>query len=186
MKTLASFIALFCAFAAPALAQAPSPEAAAERRAAIERLDFMVGEFRGDGWVVGQDRVRRTFTHHERAETRAGGLVMTVEGAATSPEDSPGAPGFQAFGVISWNDEADRYEMQTYAYGRGYSVAGALTAENAFQWGFSPNAAVDIRYTITAPTPGTWREIGEVSTDDGATWVQFFEMNLAAVDAATE
>lgn len=182
MRTFLSAVLAFVVLSlSSAWAQAPSAEADAERRAAMARLSFLVGTYEGEGWMFTPDGVRRTFTHVERAEMRAGGLVLTVEGAARSESDPPDAPGFRAFGVIAWNDSEDRYEMQTYAYGRPYAVTGALAADNAFVWGFSPNEAVDIRYTITAPDPQTWSEIGEISMDDGATWRQFFAMRLTRI-----
>lgn len=180
MRALAlAAVVLFGAFSAalPVAAQpAADPALLAERREAIARLDFMIGTFTGEGWIVGPDRVRQTFTHVERAETRMDGLVLTVEGTGTSP--GADEPSFRAFGVISWNTESDVYEMQTFAYGAHWQVSGALIAPGVFQWGFEPNERVAIRYTITAPEPGQWREIGEVSLDQGQTWNPFFEMNL--------
>lgn len=178
MRSLVLAALAFFAFAAPAAAQLPSAEILTERREAIARLDFLVGEFEGEGWVVGADRVRQTFTHLERAETRIDGLVLTVEGAGSTPSDPAGHPGFRAFGVISWNDEADKYEMQTFAHGRHYAVDAALVSPGVFQWSFKPSDRMTIRYTIDAPQPGQWRELGHISFDNGASWIQFFEMNL--------
>ena len=51
-----------------------------------------------------------------------------------------------------------------------------------FIWGFSHPYAGELRFTIRQNEKGQWYEMGEVSSDNGNTWFQNFEMLLNKVE----
>lgn len=185
IRALALTFAL-SALAAPALAQpAPAPPAApaaprpgmpdiAAQKAAIAKLDWMVGAWEGSGWID-SPAGRQTFRQTEAIEKRLGDGLLLVEGKGYA--GAPEALVFNAFAVISFDDRAGRYNFRSYTRGHVTDAQAVFLPNGAFQWTMTPPGTT-IRYTITQPQPGKWNEVGERSADGGATWTKFFEMNL--------
>ncbi len=74
---LATAIAGVFLFASPP-ARAQMPDGSASRTA-MQKLDFMVGRWRGEAWMVrGAERVQTTMT--EAIERKLGGVALLVEG----------------------------------------------------------------------------------------------------------
>jgi hypothetical protein len=144
--------------------------------AAIGRLSFLHGNWTGEGWVIGRDRVRRTFRQTERVEPRLNGQILTIEGTGT--ETGASQPSFRAFGVIHWDAANNRYVLRSWLDGRSYEAAGELTSESQFRWSVAPGPNTQLRYTIDGRTAGRWHEIGEISLDGGASFTRIFEMTL--------
>lgn len=153
-------------------AQAPDPAAV---QAAIARLDFMVGRWRGSAWQQrGSERVQTEM--REVVEPKLGGAVLLVEGRGSIPV--PGAEDrvvHHALGVISFEPASGRYTLRSYL-ATGQSGDFTLTLiDGGVQWtrevpgGRVRNTA---RYTTDE-----WNEIGEFSRD-GTTWTQVMELRL--------
>jgi hypothetical protein len=180
MRVLFAILATLAAiWVSPAAAQSgpgASPPDISAHVAALGRLSFLHGNWTGEGWLVGRDRVRRTFSQTERVEPRLHGQILTVEGTGTETGDSE--PGFRAFAVIHWDAANNRYAFRSWLDGRSLETTGELLSENQFRWSFSPGPNMQIRYTIDGRTAGRWHEIGEISLDGGANFTRIFEMNL--------
>lgn len=163
---------------APAAAQAAphGPDLAAQR-AAMERLAPMLGNWRGEANVVFP--APRVVYQNERVERDMNGLLLVIHGAGHATADRAGAPIFNAFGVISYDDARQLYEFRVYNDGRAATAEARFLDDGRLQWtmNFSP---VIIRYTITFDDQ-SWREVGEMSRDNGATWTPTIVMNLARV-----
>lgn len=179
-------LAVACAPASAQPAQDEAPQAAAHRRhgpdieaqrAAMERIAGMVGEWRGVANVMFPTPM--TVYQEERIEQHMNGLLLVIHGSGYASEDRSGAPVFNAFGVISYDDARQLYEFRVYNDGRAATAEARVLDDGRLQWvmDFSPTI---IRYTITLEGD-TWREVGEMSRDGGATWTQTIDMNLARV-----
>lgn len=146
------------------------------------RLDFLVGDWEGEGWMEVAPGQRAGFTGTERVEHRMGGRVVVVEGAFTvrmGPERGE-VPVHQALGVFSWDPEADGFTFRTWTARGGHGEAHpAEITDGRIVWGYEDPRMGTVRYTITLTPDGAWHEIGEASSDDGVSWHQFFEMTLA-------
>ncbi len=144
-------------------------------------VEFMVGEWAGEGWVAtGQDGPQK-ISSHETVEARLDGLVLVIEGVSESLEEATlGEKVHHAVGVLSWNEGEGVYGLRSHlANGRTGDFKGRIV-DGAFLWGMEVPGR-SIHYSITIDDQGVWNEVGESSTD-GATWRKFFEMTLRRVD----
>lgn len=166
-------------------ATAASPaDAAAAKRAAMERLAYMVGEWEGEGWIqTGGPRI--TFRGVERVHSRLGGVALLVEGDFSSrpPGATRDVPVHQTLGVITFDETDSTYRLATWL---ATGASGSYTLElrpDGWRWHIDVGAGT-VRYTATFPNDDEWIEIGEFSRD-GSQWDQFFEMRLQRARAGT-
>jgi hypothetical protein len=177
--SLASIIltAFVLAAALPAFAQQHRGPDLAEQRAAMARIAGMVGDWQGEANV--SFPAQRLVHQSEHIESAMDGLLLVIRGTGHASADRSGAPIFNAFGVISYDDARDIYEFRVYNDGRAATATARFLDDGRLQWtmDFSP---VIIRYTITLDGDA-WREIGEMSRDGGATWTPTIDMRLRRV-----
>jgi hypothetical protein len=170
-RSLVIAAALTC-LAGSVAAQGPDPAVA---RAAIAKLDFMVGRWRGDAWQLrGAERVQTQML--ETVERKLDGAVLLVEGRG-----SVAVPGGQdrvvhhALGVISFNPATSTYSLRSYL-ANGLSGDFALTlVDGGVSWSREVPGG-RIRNTARY-TSDEWHEVGEFSRD-GTTWMQVMELRL--------
>lgn len=171
-------IAALALLLAPAAAQAQPgyrPPDIAAQRTAMERLAPLVGRWEGEATL--QHPQQMTVFQTEQVEFALDGAAILVRGSGHATAERTGAPVFQALGVLSYDDRRGAYEFRTYAMGHATTAAGEVLGDGQFRWSIEPGGPVRIRYTITV-TGDTWREIGEMSYDNGATWRQTIDMTL--------
>ncbi len=152
----------------------------------MKKLDFLVGQWQGEGWYVVGPGKRRTFKQTENIQRKVDGLVLLIEGLGKGKIDDKGEEVtiHSAFAAVSYDNEAKAFRWRAFAKGK---LAGGnwidvepKVSENKVVWGFRDAQAAEIRFTITLNEKGQWFEIGEVSSD-GKTWQKFFEMTLNRV-----
>lgn len=182
MRWFTPLVALVSAtflLAAPqqALAQGRSGPDLAAQHAAMERIAGMAGDWQGE--VAVSFPGQRTVYQREHIEPDMNGLLLVIHGAGFPTAERTGAPIFNAFGVISYDDARQIYEFRVYNDGRAATATARFLDDGRLQWtmDFSP---VIIRYTITLGAD-TWHEVGEMSRDAGATWAQTVDMHLTRV-----
>lgn len=160
--------------AQPAAEQARRGPDLAAQKAAMLKLGWLVGSWEGRGWVD-TPAGRMAFRQTETVEARLDGLILTIEGRGYS--GTPETLMFNAFAALSHDDRTGKYGFRSWTRGYSTDAVAELRADGAFVWTMTPPGQV-IRYTIAQPQLGAWREVGERSTDNGATFTQFFEMEL--------
>ncbi len=167
-------------------AQTPAPPAASgpprgmptgdAERAAMAKLDMMVGRWEGSGWMdFGSGK--NTFQGSETVQKKLRGVALLVEGDFTGKLGSSGQEGpvHTTLGVISYDAKTRTYRFASWlANGSAGERELKLTADG-WQWELQTPAG-RMRYT-TRFTATEWLEIGERTTD-GTTWNKFFEMTL--------
>ena len=162
------------ALAAPdLLAQAPDP---APSRAAMERLKFMEGTWRGTAWMIrGNQRTQTDMV--EIVEPKLGGTVLLVQGLGTVADSGTGTPRtvHDALAVISFDPRSGAYAMRSYIGSGQFGDFTVTLVDGGVSWtrevpgGRIRNTA---RYTAEE-----WHEIGEFSRD-GSAWTQVMEIRL--------
>jgi hypothetical protein len=167
---------LLLAAAQPATAQRPPDAAAliAAERAAMAKLSYMDGVWRGPAWSI-TPAGRHEVTQTERIGPFLGGAVKVIEGRAYNPD---GSVGFNAFGTISYDPAAQSYTLHSYAQGHAGDFALKMTG-TGYVWEVPAGPGAIIRYTATIGG-GAWREVGERIAGT-APPLQVFEMNLRRV-----
>jgi hypothetical protein len=143
--------------------------------AAMAKLDFLVGEWQGEGWMQRGPGEPNRFRSHERVERQLGGRIIAIHGQHRDAKSDEVI--HDAFAVLSHLD--DGYRFNSYlADGRQGDYRGRMEGD-AFVWEMQlPDGAV-IRYDIRV-VDGEWRETGAMSRD-GETWFEFFGMTLRRV-----
>ena len=163
----------FCAACAFAQDMTAPPAAIA---AEMKKLDFMVGEWRGGGWIQ-MGPSKQEFQSSETVERRLGGVLLLIEGRHHDKADSKRLV-HHAMGAVSYNLRSKEFEFRAYTAAGQALTAPARTRDNGLEWSFTPPGSdVNIRYFIRLDEKGQWLETGEMSRD-GKEWRQFFEMRL--------
>ena len=180
MRLFAVVAAAFAVFLAnPAAAQHQRGPDTAAQRAAMERLAPLTGRWQGEAQVFSP--AQRTVHQTEEVERGLSGLVLIINGTGHATAERTGDPVFRAFAVISYNTRSDQYEVRAYTHeGHATTATGVFLDDGSFRWSFAPGGPVQVRFTITFDQT-TWRELGEISMDNGATWTRTVDLNLRRV-----
>ena len=175
-------VSLLTGVATPSPGQPPTAPAA--QRDAMAKLDFLIGQWKGEGWMEFAPDQRRTFNGIETVQSKLDGLLLAIEGLHRAGAGDKGQQivVHSAFTVMSYDDKAKRYRFQAFT-GRGtYEDAEAKVSDGQLVWGMKIPQFGDVRYTIKRDEKGRWFEVGEVS-QDGKEWRKFFEMTLERVES---
>lgn len=180
-KRIASFLTLvllFSAFGSTPHGQQPAPPTAARREMA--KLKFLVGNWRGEGWMEFGPGQRQPFTSGEEVQLKLDGVLLLIEGihSARFPGQTADTKIHHAVAAISYGEATKDYQVQAHkADGKSMAARGEFK-DGAFIWGFNDPGLGHLRFTIRLNKQGQWHEIGERSRD-GKTWTQYLEMTLS-------
>ena len=163
----------------PLMAQAPNTVAVEQ----MKKLSFLVGQWKGEGWVQYGPGQRVTAAATETVQSRLGGEVLLIEGLGRN-KDNPGTKmevnGHDAIALIFYDVKTGTFRFQAHK-GGGTSVDTELkVTQGGFQWGFQDERAGTLRFTMKLTDKGEWFEEGEMSRD-GKTWHKFLETKLERV-----
>jgi hypothetical protein len=180
MSTQRVLIAVVVAFVSAG--SSPAQPSTAAQRDAMKKLDFLVGEWKGEGWMEFAPGQRRTFKGTEVVQGKLDGLLLTLDGLHRGQVGGKGEEVVvhNAFTVVSYDDKARRYRFQAFTARGNYEDAAAEVTDGQLVWGTKVPQFGDVRYTIKRDDKGRWFEVGEVS-QDGKAWRKFFEMTLERV-----
>lgn len=156
------------------------PSAGSEARERMKALEFLIGEWEGDGWVQMGQGPRETFQAQERAEWDIDGEVLVLHGRGVRVDSDTGEEhiGHLALGVIAWDADRQGYLMWSYAKGRGAGHREVEVRDGGFTW-HQTTPEGQARYTMRIDEQGRWTELGEFTPDDGKTWHPFLGMTLS-------
>src|SRR5438105_4674920 len=89
------------------LAQPPTNE----KREAMKKLEFLVGSWRGEGWMEHGPGQRRTFKGVEIVQLKLDALILTIDGMHRGQVGGKGEEVVvhNAFGLMNFDDNAKRY-----------------------------------------------------------------------------
>jgi hypothetical protein len=137
-----------------------SPDLEAQR-AAMKKLDFLVGRWTGEARLARAAGETIDVAQTEEAGFRLGGLILVIEGVGRAK--SNGAPVLQAFGIISYEDETTTYRMRAFNDGRYLETEIKLLQEGqGMTWGFM-FGEIKTKSELRINEKGEWTELHEVS-----------------------
>ena len=168
------------AFVGFLVAAAPDP---ARARKEMQKLDWLVGKWEGESWMMSRDGQRQVSRGTEHVRRKVGGLALLVEGHFTSKTGSGEAEAtvHEAMGVFSYDAAAGAIRFRTYlANGMGGEHEAKVADDGTIVWGYRVGNG-EMRYTTRKGPQGEWIEVGEFSSD-GKTWRQVLGMTLKRVD----
>jgi hypothetical protein len=174
-------IAVVLATLHSASAQPPQPPTA--QLEAMKKLDFLVGEWKGEGWMEFGPGQRREFKGSESVHSKCDGILLTIDGLHHS---KPGdAVVHNAFAVLSFDPGKKQYRFEGFTSRGNRENSDAIVGDKQLVWSMKiPNFGT-MRYTIKLDDKGRWFEIGEIS-QDGVAWRKFFEMTMEKVEAKSK
>ncbi len=183
-KISMNFIAIFCfvlLFSFATDAQRHESDAVSKRIEKMKQLDFLIGDWRGKGWIMTQNG-RQTFSAFETVKWKLDGQIAVVDGLGKSVDEKTGKERIvhQTYGVFSYDLYEDEIMFRWYKANGGEEGYTAIDAgSNTLSWGFEvPEGGVTVKFTEIINEKGNWLETGEVSRDGKKTWLKFFEMEL--------
>jgi hypothetical protein len=169
--------ALFLALALPATALAEQADTGAmtAQSAAMHKLDWMHGKWRGEARMQMPGAGEKVVVHTERVGTLLDGTVTVIEGKSF---DDAGKVPFNAFAVVSYDARTQSFSMQSYTGGRSGNVAMTVL-DKGYSWEVpaGPNAKVQYRATYDGTT---WTETGDFVAN-GQPPRPFFKMVLKRI-----
>jgi len=141
----------------------------------MKKLDWLVGSWKGKGWMQMGPQGRKEFTQTETIQSKLDGLVMVIEGEGKSKEH--GAVIHTALAFVSYDERTKTFRWRAFTAEGRQTDTEAKVGTNVLEWGFPISQRGLIRYSIKLDVRGEWVEVGEM-TQDGKTWQKFFEMTL--------
>jgi hypothetical protein len=163
LHELASLLC-FTLISASTMAQAPRQPNLDAQRAAMKKLEFLVGKWNGDAQVLLSETGPKELAMTELAEYRLDGLVLTIEGVGRDKKD--GKPALQAFGVVSYDDASGTYHMRAFNNGQFLETGVKLAGDGrGLSWGF---------------TIGEYQTHSTMSIDDTGDWTEHHEISVGA------
>ena len=178
MKKLLALCAVWMVAGTTAAAQSANPTAGnmTTSIAEMKQLDFLVGNWKGEGWMERGPGAREKASVTESVQAKAGGRVFVIEGVGKSDETVV----HNAFAILYYDEAAKRFRMRAFLANGQATDAETAFQNGVFEWGFQmPQGKV--RYKIRLNEKGQWFEEGEFSMDGGKTYRKFFEMTLDKV-----
>ncbi len=161
-------------------------EAEAKRKAEMKKLDILVGNWKGTGWVMSQ-KGRQTSNITETFQYKLGGQVAVVDGLGITKDEKTGEERIihQAYGIFTYHKESGKIKFRYYKAETGEEGETIIEiVDKSFTWGFDVNeTGSKVKFTMRINEKGNWHETGEFSRDGGKTWIKFLEMELSKVAA---
>ena len=154
-----------------AWAQTPEAQVHAAQREAMAKLARMQGVWVGRASGVNPDRSRYSVTQTERIGPMLDGTILVIEGRGYRDD---GSTGFNAFAVISYDPDTQKYEMRAYAQGNGGTFDMTVT-DDGYVWEVPAGPGV-MRFTADI-TDTTFHEVGDFVMP-GMAPMRSFEMTL--------
>ena len=146
------------------MAQPPKTPNVAAQRAAMKKLEFLVGEWSGEASVLRGPGQLIDLAQTESAQFKLDGLLLVIEGIGRSKID--GSPALQALGLISFDDEAGTYRMRAFNDGRWLESEVKLAdGENSISWGFAVGE-FKTATVLRINDKGEWTELGQLTIGD--------------------
>lgn len=136
----------------------------------ISQLEFMVGNWKGSGWMMGRDDQRSEFKQTEKIQFKLDSTMVLIEDMGRSE----GKVIHNALALLTFDKEEDKLVFRSYLQdGQHGEFPAELIDGKLYCY---PNS--NVPYMIGLNEGGQWIETGEFQR--GEQWTQFFEMTLDA------
>ncbi len=144
------------------MAQQPHTPNLDAQRAAMKKLDFLVGKWAGEARILRGPGDPVVMMQTEEAQYKLGGLVLSIEGVGKAN----GKPALQALGIVSYDDESSTYHMRAFNDGRFLETEVKLLPEaKGMTWGFAV---------------GQYRTSSVMRIDEKGDWTELHEITIGA------
>jgi hypothetical protein len=143
------------------MAQPPRTPDTEAQRAAMRKLDFLVGRWSGEARVQRGPGETLELIQTEEAQYKLDGLILTIEGIGKTKAD--GKVALQALGIVSYDDETGTYHMRAYNDGRFLETDIKLIEDGkGITWGFALGE-IKTSSVLRINQKGEWTEQTEIA-----------------------
>jgi hypothetical protein len=143
------------------MAQRPRTPDLEAQRAAMRRLDFLVGKWTGEARISRDQGETTELLQTEEVGYKLDGLILVIEGIGRAKSD--GVPVLQAFGVVSYEDESKIYRMRAFNDGRFLETVVKHSEEGkGMTWGFELGE-IKMNSVMRINERNEWTEIHDIS-----------------------
>lgn len=164
MKTILIFIAVIL-ISTTGISQYSDTDSIS--KAKIQELEFMVGDWKGTGWMMGKNG-KSEFEQTEEIRFKLDSTAILIEGKGLSK----GKVIHDALAILTYNKTDDNYLFRSYLPSGLNAEFKAEVIDRKLYWYPSEK----VRYIIWKNKNEQWYETGEYK--QGNNWSQFFEMTL--------
>jgi hypothetical protein len=134
------------------------------QRAAMKKLEFLVGEWSGEASVLRGPGQFVDLAQTESAEFKLDGLLLVIEGVGLTKTD--GRAVLQALGLISFDDDAGTYRMRAFNDGRWLETEiKPADGKDSISWGFALGE-YKTSTVLRINAEGEWTEFGQLTVGD--------------------
>jgi hypothetical protein len=145
------------------------------QRTQMRKLAWLVGHWRGIGWIQMGPQGRKEFTQSEAVQGKLDGLLLIIEGQGKSATD--GSVVHSALAFVSYEERTQMYRWRAFTLEGRQTDTEARVDTDLLEWGFDIPPRGRVRYILKRTEKDEWFEVGEIA-QDGQTWRKFFEMTL--------
>ncbi len=143
------------------MAQPPKAPNVEAQRAAMKKLEFLVGEWSGEASVLRGPGQFVDLVQTESAQFKLDGLLLAIAGVGRDKTD--GRLALQALGLISFDDDAGTYWMRAFNDGRWLETEVKLVeGEDSISWGLALGE-FKTKTVLRINDEGEWTEFGELT-----------------------
>jgi hypothetical protein len=145
---------------------------------AMRKLDPFLGEWLGEGRITSPGGgAMQSIVQMVRVESQmAGQLVTMVDRVQRRVEPMP-SPSGAGFAMLSYDDKAKRYLFRSY-FMDGFTDLETEVPEAGLLRGIDRRDGVIRRITVDTRERGVWRELSELSRDDGKSWTTVYAITM--------
>ncbi len=138
----------------------------------VQELGFLVGEWKGSGWVMGSDMKKLEFDQTEIIQFKLDSTLVVIEALGMVKDKVV----HNALGVVSAEKEEHTFSFQSYLQNGKEGRYKSEIKGREFRW----YPTHEIRYIIRIDEDGQCVELGEISK--GGNWYQFLEVKMTKMD----
>jgi len=161
MCTRDKLLFVVCLWVLPCLAQQPRAPDIEAQRVAMKKLAFLIGKWTGEARLQRGPGEPLVLDQTEKAQFKLDGLLLTIEGVGRTKPD--GKPMLQAFGIVSYDDQAQTYRMRAFNDGRFLETEVKLLEGGAgITWGFT-FGPIKTSSVMRISEAGDWTELTELT-----------------------
>lgn len=168
-------------------AQTPPPSPMEARRAAVaaqieamKKLDPFLGEWLGEGKIEAPGGAMQTIVQMVRVESQLAGQLVTMVDRVQRRAEPMVNPSGAGFATLSFDDKAKRFLFRSY-FMDGFTDLDAQVPEAGLLRGVTKEGAVTRRITVDTRERGVWKELSELSRDEGQSWSTVYAITMKRV-----
>jgi len=163
------------------MAQQPHTPDLDAQRAAMKKLDFLVGKWAGEAHMLRGPGEAAVMAQTEEAQYKLDGLLLQIEGVGRVD----GKPALQALGIVSYDDESRTYHMRAFNDGRFLETEVKLLDEGkGMTWGFTLGQ-YKTASVLRINDKGDWTELHHITIGEQAP-MKYMELSVSRQSPATK